>query len=347
MTEDEWKELEATHERHILEEEQNQLSEHQSLINAFKGFSKQSSLILSDEDFRYIERIGIVACAPNILSVLNSKIRKNKEGLVPFGTLNQHLTRKERSSGFLYSDNYTVMAHPYFRRSFFGENSFAPRFVELFWEYSNPDVDSYVSLDFDRVRIDINGPDYLEKDTWYGASFSQDIGKISDGVVKLRPPFISSIKESLVNSLFSEAYSLDIKWDTDQHGIRTFQAEEFKTDSVTVRIDDMEYHPVRYIHAEFDVDTNYFRHFDGALHLYLKNEYFLRRDSNSNYNTKHSTHIKPKSVKLFKMNGKVDIDTWTKYTSQFMPNNPLVIEYFEGKSPDHITEMIDKLLQNN
>ena len=209
------------------------------------------------------------------------------------------------------------------------------------------EVDSYVSLDLDRVRIDINGPDYLEKDTWYGAFFSKDISKISDGAVKLRPPSISSIKESLVNSLFSNAYSLDIKWDTDQQGIRTFQAEEFKVDSVVVKIDDMEYHPVRYIHAEFDIDTGYFRHFDGAVHLYLKDEYFPRRDLDLNYNTKHSIHIKSKSVKLFKMNGKVDIDTWTKYTSQFMPSNPLIIEYFEGKYPNNIAEVLDRLQQHN
>ena len=115
MTEEDWEESEAAYERHLLEEEQNQLSEHQSLINAFKDISKQKGLVLNGEDFRYIERIGIVACFPGILNILNPEIRKDKEGLVSFKVLDQYLVRREQSDGLLYDDDHVVMAHPLFQ----------------------------------------------------------------------------------------------------------------------------------------------------------------------------------------------------------------------------------------
>ncbi len=41
------------------------------------------------------------------------------------------------------------------------------------------------------------------------------------------------------------------------------------------------------------------------------------------------------------MNGIVDVDNWIKFSSHFMTGNPLVFEYFEGKYPDRINEIIE------
>lgn len=80
---------------------------------------------------------------------------------------------------------------------------------------------------------------------------------------------------------------------------------------------------------------------------YTAEEYYGRRDSDFNYNTKESNQIKSQSEKLFKMNGVVDVETWIKFTSHFMTGNPLIFEYFEGKYPENIEEIICKMRNKN
>ena len=48
-------------------------------------------------------------------------------------------------------------------------------------------------------------------------------------------------------------------------GIKSFQALEFKNKKVQLTIDGEIFYPVRYVHAEYDLGSNSFRHFDGAI----------------------------------------------------------------------------------
>lgn len=43
------------------------------------------------------------------------------------------------------------------------------------------------------------------------------------------------------------------------------------------------------------------------------------------------------------------VETWIEFSSHFLTGNPLVFEYFEGKYPDYINEMLEKvrLRKNN
>lgn len=184
----------------------------------------------------------------------------------------------------------------------------------------------------------------LRADTWYGAQFNNKIDLIPDGIVKLRPPM--DVEYTYISSFFRNSYSLDIKW-TTKNNIKSFQAEEFKTEEIKIIKNNVEYFPVRYIHAEYDLQKGYFKHFDGAIHFYNENEYYSRRDSDFNYNNKNQGHIKTLSQKLFKMNGIVSVNTWIKFCSHFFAGNPLIFEYFEDKYPNHINEILEKLRLRN
>lgn len=322
------------------DEERRELSKNVDNIERIKKLCAKKGVQLSQNNFRYIYTIGTVAIYPNLLTILNPEIKKDKEGLVNFDLLNKHYINKGIGSGFLFDKDYMIMAHPYFRRGFFENSNFAPRFINLFWGLKNPQMDLYIALDFNRVRINVDNLMYHELDTWFGAQFNREIHLIPDNSSKLRPPL--EIDNSLISFFFNDAYSLDILWET-KDGIKSFQAEEFKTEKVKIKIGNLEFFPVRYIHAEFDLKKGQFRHFDGAIHLYDESEYFQRRDSDFNYNSKNSHQIKSNSEKLFKMNGMVDIDTWILYTSHFFTGNPLIIEYFEGKYPEHVSDMIEKV----
>jgi hypothetical protein len=86
------------------------------------------------------------------------------------------------------------------------------------------------------------------------------------------------------------------------------------------------------------MDTNKFRHFDGAVHYYTEDEYLNRRDSDFNFNTKSLLCIKPYSEKLFKFNGNISVDMWVEFCSHFYAANPLVIEYFSGSYPEYVND---------
>lgn len=339
---DDMTELQKNYLEMLREEEKEELANNADTISSFKNFMAKKGVVLTDENFKYFQTIGIIATFPNIVSYLHSSLVNDKEGLLDFKNLCQSFERKRFINGYLFGDNFMLMAHPYFRRGFHGINNYAPRFVELFWNYKNPNIDTYISLDADRVRINVDDSSYMERDTWYGAQFDRNIESISDGTVKLRPPM--DIDSFLKSSFFSNAYALDIKWVTKDR-IKSFQAEEFKTEEVKLLKNGIEYYIVRYIHAEYDLDKKYFRHFDGAIHFYTEIEYYCRRDSDFNYNNKSQSHIKTLSQKLYKMNGQISVDTWIEFSSHFLTGNPLVFEYFEGKYPKRIDEMLKKVRQ--
>jgi hypothetical protein len=102
----------------MIEEEQNELSENADKIEHFKKLCASKGLQLTDNNFNYVQTIGIIASYPNLLSYLNPKIENDKEELVKCDLLNNQYTKKGFVSGYYYAADYMVMAHPYFRRGF-------------------------------------------------------------------------------------------------------------------------------------------------------------------------------------------------------------------------------------
>ncbi len=337
------KEIKEQYFKQREEDRKKQLKDSAKIIEDFISHCAEINIEITKENFNYIETIGIVVNFPDILNKLNTGLTKNDEELISCKLLDKFYTKKSSGAGLLFDPKYIAMAHSFFRRGFSEYANFSPRFIDLFWKIKDDDIEFYIALDSDRVRIDIDGPSYLELDTWYGASFVKQIQDIPNGLVKLKPPlYLDEFDNSLI---FKDVYSLDIKW-SEKNGIKTFHAEEIKSDKITVTLNDEKFYPVRYVHAEFDITKNHFRHFDGAIHLYKEDEYFQRRESDLNFNEKINKHLKAKTFKVFKMNGVINIDTWLTYTSHFFTGNPLIFEYFEGKYPEHIITVLDKIQEN-
>lgn len=322
----------------VEDEKACKLSENAKLIQSFISFCETINIKVSLSDFDYQMGLGVLCNCENIVLKLNEHISVDKEGLVDFQVLSELFEKKLFSEGALFAPNYILFASNYFRRGFYSGNNFAPRFIEHFWKHDFQYNDVSIVLDLDRVRIDIGGPVLIEEDTWYGGKFTKEISKIKDGVSSLRPPqYLDDIE---LDFLFSKAYALDVYWYTYDE-IKVFQALEFKQPSITININEVKYFPVRYVHAEFDMNSKVFRHFDGALQLYTEDEYFERRDNNFNTKTKGEYQVKSKSKKLFKINGDLSVEDWIKFISHFFAKNPLILEYFEGKEPDYLTPYLN------
>lgn len=328
------------YQNHLKEEKENELSENSELIRNFTEFSSEKKVFLQNENFDYVPTIGIIVTYPNIVALLNNNIKEDKEGLVEVSILEKEFIKKPFATGYYYSDKYMVMAHPYFRRGHRNNSNFSPRFVEEFWRLNKPENFKYISIDCDRVRINVDNRMYMEFDTWFGAKFKKNISEIEDGIIKLRPPL--DLDSFDIDFLFGNTYSVDIKW-SSKEGIKVFQLEEFKSEKEKITKDGIEYFPVKYIHAEYDQISEKNRHFDGAIHFYTMEEYYLRRDEDFNYNTKNNLQLKTLSQKLFKINGKVELTDWINLVSHYLTADPLIFEYFEGKYPDHVVEYIEKI----
>lgn len=316
------------------------LSKYANIIEEFVQHCRTVGVCLDSEAFSFTPAIGVVCEYPNILAKLVPSLQEDKEGLFSWSALTATFKVNNFNSGYFYADNFMAMASPVFRRDMHAANNWSPRFIDKFWGLNLEGIDAYLSIDRNRVRVNVDNSCYMEEDTWFGAPFKENISEISDGVSHLRPP--SDLDERYLDFLFNDAYALDIYWSTKGR-IKSFQALELKGSNKFIQLNGEVLHPARYIHAEYDMDKSEFRHFDGATQFYTPKDYFIRRDSNFRYNIKEDIKIKPKSRKSFKLNGGVPVEIWTELSSHFFAANPLVYEYFSGCYPPHMIDILEKI----
>ena len=338
--ENEWIE---NYRKQLIHEQEMMLSKHEATINEFTKHCLTIGIALDHTNFSFVSTIGVVCEYPDILTRLIPDLVQDKEGLLNWDSLSSLLDIKKINPGYLYANNFMAMASPVFRRGLHGVNNWAPRFIDIFWQLSTPEIDIYIGLDHDRVRINVDSSFCLEEDTWYGAPFNNDIAIIKDGVTHLRPP--SDLDAHHLDFLFNGAYALDICWNTKDN-IKSFQALEFKGNDATIIFKGQEFHPVRYIHAEYDLVKGEFRHFDGAIQYHTDEEYRVRKDSNFRHNIKDDSKVKPRSVKAFKFNGSISTEMWAEFSSHFFASNPLIHEYYSGAYPTHLTDTLHKIRAN-
>jgi hypothetical protein len=316
-----------------------QLNAHHETIEAFKNLAARKGLALADSNFSYAQKIGVVATAPGLVEWLIGPLKRERDELLSFRMLTKS-GHDHLHGGYFAREQFTLMAHPHFRRMLHGANHFAPRFIELFWAFEKCGVSKFIALDEDRVMLNTGGGYVMELDTWFGAPFKEDISKVQDGTVKLAPP--QNLDGQEISWFFADAHCLDIKWAT-KDGIKTFQAQEIKSEAICLSLHGETFFPVRYLHAEFDTRSGFFRHFDGAMQYFTEAEYRARRDSDFNYNAKNDHKIKARSKKLFKLNGDIKTEEWSNLCSHFFTGNPLMFEYFNGTYPSHIIETLARI----
>lgn len=340
MTEQEYDEITARHFADIENQSRERLADAADLIGSFTALAASKGVILNTESFEYIQTTGIVAKAQGIARALLGPIRTERDRLMPLNEIASRFPLSPHYEGCFAAPEFFLMAHSCYRRRMHPSNNWAPKFIDLFWRFDGPDIEKFIALDENRVRIDVGGQGYFEADTWYGAPFHEDIRNIRSGIAKLRPPL--DLESRHVSFFFADAYCLDIKW-SESDGIKSFQALEIKTEEIRINVGGRLYFPARYLHAEFDLAANCFRHFDGAIQLYTEEEYFQRRDSDFNMTIKNLSHIKARSTKVFKINGPLRTESWVEFCCHFFTANPLTFEYFSGEYPKHVSEILERI----
>lgn len=183
-----------------------------------------------------------------------------------------------------------------------------------------------------RVAIDhrrIMPKDFYERifefDTWYGPPFDRE--KLDDP----NAVGVTVIKRNK-NSLFDLTNKLDrteFFWSYNE-GIKTLEIEEVSDISYTFD----SYFFNRYIHSEREVQNEITRHIDGAVKVYL----------NANYSDRfHGQMPKEakcyKKIKLWRIDGDIDLENWISLISFFFKSNEMIIEYFNPRAFEEMFEL--------
>jgi len=182
-----------------------------------------------------------------------------------------------------------------------------------------------IAIDHRRLMPKTFYTQIFELDTWYGPPFNID--KLDD------PTAVGfAIVKRNKNSLFELTNKLDrteFFWSYNKKSVKTFEAEE---------ISDLDYsfeHYIfnKYVHSERNIKEHKTFHLDGSVKVYFQNDYENRFDSNLPKEFK--CH---KKIKLWRLDGEIDIKDWIDLISVFYKGNEMIIEYF---NPEEFEKMFE------
>lgn len=216
--------------------------------------------------------------------------------------------------GILYK-NHVLHYHQFLRRGYYSNPNFdfLGRFLS-YYHTSNKINNFRIAIDMQRIMPKEYLQHLIECDAWFGPNFDPNTldDKYSVGVtVKKRiKPSIFDLSNNLDRTEFLWSYKDDIK---------TFEIEEIS--ETEYKFD--KFHINRYIHSERDIQKKQFQHFDGAVKVYT-HEYKKRLDSQ--FPNEYRAPIK---IKLFRIDGNIDINKWIDLISHFFKGNEMILEYFD------------------
>lgn len=221
------------------------------------------------------------------------------------------------SAGIRYRDHF-LHYHQFLRRGFSSNPNFD--FLGQLARYRNETskhnrfriaIDHRRIMKFDDFRMT------MELDTWHGPSFNPE--KLDDP----NHTGLTVVGRSLP-SPYNSSYPLlktEFLWKTNEgRDIKTLEIEELS--SLDGANDS--WHINRYVHAERDMKAQSFRHFDGAGKVYAHNCYDKRINSTMPDNPRPEYYIK-----LFRIDGSIELASWLSLVSMFYKGNEMIVEYFE------------------
>lgn len=229
-----------------------------------------------------------------------------------------HLTANGASNlGYFKSktSEYSIMLHPYFRRSFTRINNFSPSLLEslmlLYYHFDNNSLK--IALDTDCVMLTKDWHGICEREYHYGAPFNNDIPSNKEGCVEYTAVQTERI---LTDSVATQFY-----WHNKDEYIQ-FELEEIRDPD---RPNTEQRYDCRYIHSLFKKDTHHFSHLDGAIRQYDIDSIHKRRYTPLDKSGKKSNY-----KKIFRADGNIPFDLWKRIISSFSPYNNSIIEYFNA-----------------
>lgn len=308
--------------------------ESKQIIN-FKNFSSYSNIkqeiednkaalydILKhylSEDFKYLHSSTLAIIDKDIVSKVfkNLSSLKVKDDLIPIKNLLIDFEYKFQGVFIHKTLPLCIYADSFFRRSLSRHNCFHYNFLDKFMLFKdNEDVTLKIAIDWDLIGYAPTLLPTMEFDYWFGPKYTDEIDKIDPGLTRH------------VTSDFEREYyqlsSTEFYWKINDK-LREFELEELRESEAPTLND---FYGCRYIHSIYDTSKSTFIHFDGAIRGYDSDLYFERIDQKMTEFGRRSQY-----KKLFRMDGKIDINDWKSLITYYMQSNPLIYEYFNAEKP--------------
>jgi hypothetical protein len=157
----------------------------------------------------------------------------------------------------------------------------------------------------------------MEKAYWFGPKFDRtdldDPREVGVTVVKRDCPYLLDVLRS--NKLDRTEFYWNYRKGTKTLEVEEISRQDYSFDS---------YHLNRYAHTERDISARVLTHLDGAVKVYLGESYANRLASKLPREFK--CH---KKIKLFRIDGDIDVDQWMDLLARFFRENEMIIEYFD------------------
>ena len=212
-----------------------------------------------------------------------------------------------------------VFAHRYFRRSLSQINNTNEAFLRKFIELKkNSELVVKIALDPDSLGLASSYLTPIELEYWRGPKFDDDLTSIPVGV--------SVHKASERERFFHCVDRTEFFWHT-QNGTRSFECEELlDQESLGIGADA---YGCRYAHSIIDDGTGLPNPLDGAIRVYDTEQYLERIDTDISKAGKKSHY-----VKLWRVDGPLELATWKELVCDFYRGNPLPGEYLSAPPQD-------------
>ncbi len=231
--------------------------------------------------------------------------------------------------GGLEYKEHMLQYHQFLRRGFSSNPNFTffDKFIELYHKTNNQNI-FRIAIDRNRLMLKKHYQQISEFDTWYGPKF--DSNRIDDPnylgltIVKRNKKSLMELENKMDRTEFYWSY---------KDGIKTLEIEEiceldYKYDSYNIN---------KYAHLERNVENKCTQHLDGAVKIYLGDKYGQRFETN--------IPKEPRSfrkIKLFRIDGEIDMESCIELVSYFFKSNEMIIEYF---NPEQYNELFGHLIR--
>jgi hypothetical protein len=235
--------------------------------------------------------------------------RQDKDSLTDLSRL------KQVGPGVFEVDGLLLFAHRSFRRSMSHLNNLNDAFLELFGSFAQrKNLSVKLALDPDIVGLPGTWRPAIELQYWWGPKFNENLPEVQNAVTRHKA------NDNL--RLFHGIDRMEFWWHA-QSGIKTLEAEEIlQQPSFGISADA---YGCRYVHSMIDRVSGKPYHLDGAVRIYDAEKMIIRLDQSIADAGRNSDY-----VKLWRIDGAIEVSEWKALISHFYRDNRLVGEYFDG-----------------
>ena len=252
---------------------------------------------------------------------------KDKHGLIDARLLEPVLP------GIFKYKGYLIFAHQCFRRSFSRLNTLNDAFFEKFNELrNNSEITAKLAIDIDLIGLSGTEQRELEFQYWWGPKFNKDLSQIPLGLARY--------ENDSYNRVFNSIRSTEFLW-YEQDDIKTLECEEITDIGNITGENNEENYGCRYVHSMLSNGCEDVMHLDGAIRVYDTEKMLTRLELSLDKSEKNT-----KYMKMWRIDGKIEIDIWKELITHYYRDNMLIGEYFDGED-EVINEFKPQLIEEN